>query len=57
MNGWGYFLSTPSDGKTASLKNNCDPTTGRFLILDASLEYPPNVDSTFESLLGKNVII
>lgn len=35
MNGWGYYLSTPVDGKTVSLKNNCDPLTGRYYIYDS----------------------
>lgn len=37
MNGWGYYLSTPADGKTASLKNKCDPVTGRYYLYDSTL--------------------
>ena len=37
MNSWGYFLSTPEDGKTISVKGNCDSVTGRYKIIDIDL--------------------
>lgn len=50
MNGYGFFLSTSSNGNTTSLKNNCDQTTGRYLMLDATLPYPSKVNTYIESL-------
>ena len=46
MSGWGFYLSTSADGKTSSLKNNCDPVTGRYYLYDANLYVvgkPPSV--------------
>lgn len=59
MNSWGYYLSTPADGKTVSLKNNCDPVTGRYKVIDETLvnaEITPK-GTPIQSLVGKKVVI